>query len=242
MPRPEVQPGVESVHRVGASPLHQPRADRSWWRGERRHRGRSARDVRPPHATMTRARKDTPTPLRELLGWDTAGGDAGAGAPRPDASTPPAHARPARRRGLRAHHRRGRRAPPPDRRRRARRAVGRRGQLKQAPAGTHADHFILAFARELRATIVSNDTFRDRSRQFAGVRRRVIRYMIVAGEIVLERRTSRRNERTAGSGEWNGRESGVGSRERSRKRGESSGSCLRLASRWARTAARGNSG
>ena len=66
------------------------------------------------------------------------------------------------------------------------------GQVKQAPAGTDADYFILAFAKELRATIVSNDTFRDRGRQFADVRRRVIRYMIVAGEVVLERRTSKR--------------------------------------------------
>jgi hypothetical protein len=75
------------------------------------------------------------------------------------------------------------------------------GELKQAPAGTDADYFILAFAKELRATIVSNDKFRDRSRLFADVRRRVIRYMIVAGEVVLERRTSRRNEKTSGSSE-----------------------------------------
>ena len=94
---------------------------------------------------MTRAKRNKPAPLHELLGWTAAGGDADAG-----------------------------------------------GQVKQAPAGTDADYFILAFAKELRATIVSNDTFRDRGRQFADVRRRVIRYMIVAGEVVLERRTSKR--------------------------------------------------
>jgi hypothetical protein len=66
------------------------------------------------------------------------------------------------------------------------------GAVKQAPAGTDADYFILSFAKELGAAVVSNDQFRDRGRQFADVRRRVIRYMIVAGEVVLERRTSRR--------------------------------------------------
>jgi hypothetical protein len=36
------------------------------------------------------------------------------------------------------------------------------GSIKQAPAGTDADYFILSFARELDASIVSNDRFRDR--------------------------------------------------------------------------------
>ena len=66
------------------------------------------------------------------------------------------------------------------------------GQVKQAPAGTDADYFILTFAKELEASIVSNDQFRDRSRQFAAVRRRVIRYMIVADEVVFEKRTAKR--------------------------------------------------
>lgn len=66
------------------------------------------------------------------------------------------------------------------------------GEIRQAPAGTDADYFILSFAKELGAAIVSNDQFRDRSRQFADVRKRAIRYMIVAGEVVLERRTSPR--------------------------------------------------
>lgn len=67
------------------------------------------------------------------------------------------------------------------------------GSIRQAPAGTDADYFILAFARELNATIVSNDRFRDRISQFPEARDRVIRYMIVNDEVVLERRTQRRD-------------------------------------------------
>jgi hypothetical protein len=66
------------------------------------------------------------------------------------------------------------------------------GKLRQAPAGTDADYFILSFARELAASIVSNDRFKDRMQSFPEARDRVIRYMIVADEVVLERRTSRR--------------------------------------------------
>ena len=66
------------------------------------------------------------------------------------------------------------------------------GSVTQAPAGTDADYFILSFARELGAAIVSNDQFRDRSRQFAEVRNRVIRFMILADEVVFEKRTSKR--------------------------------------------------
>ncbi len=66
------------------------------------------------------------------------------------------------------------------------------GVIRQAPAGTDADYFILAFARELGADIVSNDRFRDRQDAFPEARKRMIRYMIVNGEVVLERRNSRR--------------------------------------------------
>ena len=67
------------------------------------------------------------------------------------------------------------------------------GKLKQAPAGTDADYFILSFARELAASVVSNDRFKDRIKAFPEARERVIRYMIVSDEVVLERRTSRRD-------------------------------------------------
>jgi hypothetical protein len=67
------------------------------------------------------------------------------------------------------------------------------GSVRQAPAGTDADYFILTFARELDADIVSNDRFRDRIKQFPEARERVIRFMIVNDEVVLERRTHRRD-------------------------------------------------
>ncbi len=66
------------------------------------------------------------------------------------------------------------------------------GTIKQAPAGTDADYFILSFARELDADIVSNDRFKDRVAAFPEVKQRIIRYMVVNGEVVLERRSSRR--------------------------------------------------
>jgi hypothetical protein len=66
------------------------------------------------------------------------------------------------------------------------------GKIRQAPAGTDADYFILRFARELGARIVSNDRFRDREKSFPEARDRVIRYMIVADEVVLEHRAKRR--------------------------------------------------
>lgn len=66
------------------------------------------------------------------------------------------------------------------------------GKIHQAPAGTDADYFILAFARELDAAVVSNDRFRDREKAFPEALERLIRYMIVNNEVVLERRNKRR--------------------------------------------------
>ena len=66
------------------------------------------------------------------------------------------------------------------------------GKIRQASAGTDADYFILSFVRELDAAIVSNDRFKDRQKAFPDALERSIRYMIVAGEVVLERRTHRR--------------------------------------------------
>src|SRR5690349_10015881 len=71
-------------------------------------------------------------------------------------------------------------------------ALVKEGEIQQAPAGTDADYFILTFARELNASVLSNDRFKDRIAQFPEVRNRIIRYMIVAGEVVLERRAKRR--------------------------------------------------
>lgn len=66
------------------------------------------------------------------------------------------------------------------------------GRVHQAPAGTDADYFILSFAREMDARILTNDRFRDRAKDFPRERDRVIRYMIVDGEVVLEQRNRRR--------------------------------------------------
>src|SRR3954471_9835403 len=66
--------------------------------------------------------------------------------------------------------------------------------IRQAPAGTDADYFILSFARELDASIVSNDQFRDRRKAFPDAASRLIKYMVMRGEVVLERRTGRREE------------------------------------------------
>jgi len=68
------------------------------------------------------------------------------------------------------------------------------GSIRQAPAGTDADYFILSFARELDAAVVSNDRFRDRQKAFPEASKRLIRYMVVMGEVVLERRTERRDD------------------------------------------------
>jgi hypothetical protein len=68
------------------------------------------------------------------------------------------------------------------------------GVLRQAPAGTDADYFILSFARELDASIVSNDQFRDRRKAFPDASARLIKYMVMKGEVVLERRTGRRSD------------------------------------------------
>ena len=67
------------------------------------------------------------------------------------------------------------------------------GALRQAPAGTDADYFILSFARELDAFVLSNDRFKERIAHFPEVKDRIMRYMIVAGELVLECRGRRRS-------------------------------------------------
>lgn len=66
------------------------------------------------------------------------------------------------------------------------------GVIRQSPAGTDADYFILSFAHELDAAIVSNDRFRDREKAFPDLGDRIIRYMIVNEEVVLEKRAKRR--------------------------------------------------
>lgn len=67
------------------------------------------------------------------------------------------------------------------------------GKIRQAPAGTDADYFILSFARELDACVVSNDRFKELQDSFPEAREQVIRYMIMENEVVFERRTKRRS-------------------------------------------------
>lgn len=71
-------------------------------------------------------------------------------------------------------------------------ALVKNGDLRQAPAGTDADYFILSFARELDAAVLSNDRFKERIAHFPEVKHRIMRYMIVEDELVLERRGKRR--------------------------------------------------
>lgn len=66
------------------------------------------------------------------------------------------------------------------------------GKIRQAPAGTDADYFILSFARELDCFVVSNDRFRDRADGFPEAIGRMIRYMILEEEVVFERRNKKR--------------------------------------------------
>ena len=68
------------------------------------------------------------------------------------------------------------------------------GEIRQAPAGTDVDYFVLSFARELDASIVSNDRFRDRQKSFPDAVKRLIKHMVVKGEVVLERRTGLRRD------------------------------------------------
>ena len=58
-------------------------------------------------------------------------------------------------------------------------------QVRQVPAGTDADYFIIQFAHELDALIVTNDRYRDYAEQYPWVSERRLPYMIVKGEVVL---------------------------------------------------------
>lgn len=66
------------------------------------------------------------------------------------------------------------------------------GTIRQAPAGTDADYFLLEFAEEFDASIVTNDRFRDRIEKYPELRNRLVKYMVVGDEVVLERRVGRR--------------------------------------------------
>ena len=58
-------------------------------------------------------------------------------------------------------------------------------QVRQVPAGTDADYFIIQFAQELDALIVTNDRYKDYAQQYPWIPERRLPYMIVKGEVVL---------------------------------------------------------
>jgi hypothetical protein len=92
-------------------------------------------------------------------------------------------------------------------------ALEKDGRIRQAPAGTDADWFILTFARELDAVVVSNDRFREYRQEFPEFEDRQIRFMIVDNEVVLRPPEDPADE----EGE---RRRGNGDRRRSDDRGE----------------------
>ena len=58
-------------------------------------------------------------------------------------------------------------------------------QIRQVPAGTDADYFIIQFADQLDARVVTNDRYKDYAEQYPWVTQRRMPYMIVKGEVVL---------------------------------------------------------
>ena len=58
-------------------------------------------------------------------------------------------------------------------------------QVRQVPAGTDADYFIIQFADQLDARVVTNDRYKDYAEQYPWVTQRRMSYMIVRGEVVL---------------------------------------------------------
>ncbi len=57
--------------------------------------------------------------------------------------------------------------------------------VRQAPAGTDADFFVLKTAEELDAVVVSNDTYEPYQQQFAWIKDRRLPLMIIGGQVEL---------------------------------------------------------
>jgi hypothetical protein len=58
-------------------------------------------------------------------------------------------------------------------------------KIHQAPAGTDADYFILQFAEQKDALVVSNDEFEQYQDQFPWIEQRRVPLMIVHGDVQL---------------------------------------------------------
>ncbi|MHB0859049.1 MAG: NYN domain-containing protein [Anaerolineae bacterium] len=57
--------------------------------------------------------------------------------------------------------------------------------FRQAPAGTQADYFVLAYADEMDALIVSNDQFDEYRGQYPWIEERRVPLMIIGGHVKL---------------------------------------------------------
>ena len=58
-------------------------------------------------------------------------------------------------------------------------------KVRQAPAGTDADYFVLETAERENAYVVTNDEYRDYEERFPWIRDRRVPLMIVEGEVML---------------------------------------------------------
>src|SRR5689334_2588675 len=58
-------------------------------------------------------------------------------------------------------------------------------QVRQVPAGTDADYFIIQFSEEFNARVVTNDRYKDYLDEYPWITDRRVPYMIVKGEVVL---------------------------------------------------------
>lgn len=70
-------------------------------------------------------------------------------------------------------------------------------QILEAPAGTDADYFLLAYSEREGLPIVSNDVFRDRRAEFPHAARRRVPFMIVDGEVIVDEERLRQAKQTA---------------------------------------------
>ena len=59
------------------------------------------------------------------------------------------------------------------------------GTVRQAPAGTDADYFLLETADHLGAVVVSNDAYEDYRDDYAWIPERRLPLMIINGRVVL---------------------------------------------------------
>lgn len=59
------------------------------------------------------------------------------------------------------------------------------GIIRQAPAGTDADYFILRTAERQKALVVSNDSFKSYRDEYSWISDRKVPFMIIKGQIEL---------------------------------------------------------